>query len=112
MAGKVTDGAVDVPAMGTSVPAALSQAYKGHDVTVGLRPEHLEIDPSGDALTVDMVESLGGVSYAYLVSREGERIIVEQRGDEAVAEGVSVGLSVDPSRLYLFDAKTEQRIRA
>ena len=111
MMGKVVDGGVDVPAMGTMIPADLSTAYKGHDVTVGLRPEHLEIDPSGDALTVDMVESLGGVSFAYLESKSGERLIIEQRGDEAVSEGASVGLTVDPSRLYLFDAKTEQRIR-
>ncbi len=109
--GKAGDGSVEVPAMGASIPASLSVAYKGHDVVVGLRPEHLEIDPAGSALTVDMVESLGGVSYAYLVGATGERVVIEQRGDNPVTEGAKVGLTIDPSRLYLFDAKTEQRIR-
>ena len=112
MSGKVVDGGVDVPSMGAVIPAELSTAYKGHEVTVGLRPEHLEVDSSGDALTVDMVESLGGVSFAYLVGTTGERLVIEQRGDDRVSEGDKVGLTVDPARLYMFDAKTEQRIRS
>ena len=112
MNGKVVDGGVEVGALGAVIPADLSTAYKGHEVTAGLRPEHLEVDPAGDALTVDMVESLGGVSCAYLVGATGERIVIEQRGDDRVSEGEKVGLKVDPSRLYLFDSKTEQRIRS
>jgi len=83
----------------------------GVDVTVGLRPEHLEVDQGGDALTVDMVESLGGVSYAYLVGHSGERLVIEQRGDERVSEGDRLGLTVDPARLYLFDVESELRLR-
>lgn len=111
MNGKVGADGVEVAAMATTIPATLAPAYKGHDMTVGLRPEHLEVDPAGDALTVDMVESLGGVSYAYLVGSTGERLVVEQRGDVRANEGDKVGLTVDPARLYLFDSKTEQRIR-
>ncbi|MEL6571518.1 MAG: sn-glycerol-3-phosphate ABC transporter ATP-binding protein UgpC [Pseudomonadota bacterium] len=111
MNGTVVDGGVEIPALGTTISADLSSAFMGHAVSAGLRPEHLEIDPNGSALTVDMVESLGGVSYAYLVGATGERIVIEQRGDDIIAEGAKVGLSADPSRLYLFDAKTEQRIR-
>jgi lactose/L-arabinose transport system ATP-binding protein len=109
--GTVVDGGVEVPALGMTISAELSTAYKGHAVTVGLRPEHLEADTTGDALTVDMVESLGGVSFAYLEGANGEKIVIEQRGDDRVSSGETVSLTVDPSRLYLFDAKTEQRIR-
>ena len=112
MTGTVESDGIAIPAMGTTVPAPLAAAYEGHNLTAGLRPEHLEIDPTGDALTVDMVESLGGVSYAYLVAETGERVIVEQRGDDPVKEGTTVGLKADPSRLYLFDPETEERIRA
>ena len=108
--GIVVDGGVEIPALGTTLPADLSTAYKGHKVTVGLRPEHLEVT-TGDTLRVDLAESLGGVSFIYLEATTGERIVVEQRGDERTSEGGSVGLTVDPSRLYLFDAETEQRIR-
>ncbi|MBT8410236.1 MAG: sn-glycerol-3-phosphate ABC transporter ATP-binding protein UgpC [Octadecabacter sp.] len=111
MDGVVGDGDVTIHALKTTVPAKITTAYKGKTVSVGLRPEHLEIDPKGDALRVDLTESLGGVSYAYLVADSGERIVVEERGDERVKEGARVGLSFDPKRLYLFNAETEQRIR-
>jgi lactose/L-arabinose transport system ATP-binding protein len=66
---------------------------------------------SADALHVDLVESLGGVSFAYLVADTGEKIVIEERGDERVSAGQRVGLKFDHSRLYLFDAETEQRLR-
>ncbi len=111
MDGTIGDNSVDVPALKTSVPVKIAAAYKGKAVSVGLRPEHLQIDPAGDALRVDLTESLGGVSYAYLVAGSGERIVVEERGDDRVTEGQMVGLSFEQKRLYLFDAETELRIR-
>ncbi len=111
MAGTVGENSVDVPSLKSSVPTDIAAAYKGKAVSVGLRPEHLVIDSNGDALRVDLTESLGGVSYAYLVSDSGERIVVEERGDERVREGQMVGLTFEPRRIYLFDAETESRIR-
>jgi lactose/L-arabinose transport system ATP-binding protein len=110
--GKVGDGAVEIPALKMSVPAPIATAYKGHDVHAGLRPEHLVIDPAGDTLTVEYTESLGGVSYAYLLAESGERIVVEERGDDRTSEGQRVGVTFDAARLFLFDAKTEARIRS
>ncbi len=113
MSGKVVDGGVEVPALKQVIPAELAAAHKGRAVSAGLRPEHLLIDPAADTLRVDLTESLGGVSYAYLVSDDtGERIVVEERGDVRVSEGDRVGLTFEASRLYLFDAETEQRIRS
>jgi len=109
--GVVGDGEVEVPGLKAAVPLAITPAYKGKRVSVGLRPEHLSIDPDGDALRVDLTESLGGVSYAYLVAESGERIVVEERGDERVREGDMVGLSFEDRRVYLFDGETEARIR-
>ena len=109
--GTVQGGSVDVPALAQTVAVGAPDAYTGKPVQVGLRPEHLTIDPAGNALKVDLVESLGGVSYAYLEAATGERVVVEDRGDERVREGQSVGLTFDPSRLYLFDAETDARIR-
>ena len=112
MAGTVGDGSVEVPSMKSSVAMKIAPAYKGKPVSVGLRPEHLLIDPAGDAFRVDLTESLGGVSYAYLESDTGERIVVEERGDDRVSEGERVGLTFEDKRVYLFDAKTEARIRS
>jgi lactose/L-arabinose transport system ATP-binding protein len=111
MNGTLGNGVVTVPALKMDVPSPIATANQGGAVTAGLRPEHLEIDPSGNALHVDLVESLGGVSFAYLVADTGEKIVIEERGDERVSEGQRVGLKFDPSRLYLFDAQSEQRLR-
>jgi lactose/L-arabinose transport system ATP-binding protein len=84
---------------------------KGTAVTLGIRPEHIEIDPSGDTFTVDMTEALGGVSFVHLLSDTGTKIVVEERGDERSKEGARVGLKIPPDRSMLFDAKTGQRLR-
>ena len=103
--------AVDVPALKGSfkVPVAIPAA--GTQVSLGIRPEHIEIDRKGDTHTVDLAEALGGVSYAYLLSDSGEKIIVEERGDERSAVGDRVGINFPVDRAMLFDNKTEARIR-
>ena len=109
--GMVTDGGVDAPGLAARYDGFVSTAYEGRAVSVGARPEHIAIDPGGNTHTVEMTESLGGVSFAYLTSATGERIVVEERGDERTPAGVSVGITIDPSRIFLFDAETELRIR-
>ena len=104
-------GAVSVPGMKASFDDVIAPAYSGKAVTVGMRAEHLMVDPNGDTHTVEMTESLGGVSFVYLVGETGERIVIEERGDERSSEGDRVGVTIDKSRIYLFDGETEQRIR-
>ena len=109
--GTVKGGGVDAPGLGARYDGIVSRAYEGKAVSVGARPEHILIDPAGDTHTVELTESLGGVSFAYLTSDTGERIVVEERGDERTPEGGKVGINIDASRIFLFDAETEQRIR-
>jgi lactose/L-arabinose transport system ATP-binding protein len=104
-------GAINVPALQQSVKLNVQSVPEGTKVVIGLRPEHLVIDGSGDTHNVDLSEALGGVSYAYLMSTTGEKIIVEQRGDEHAAEGANVGLTLDLDRAMLFDAVSEMRLR-
>jgi lactose/L-arabinose transport system ATP-binding protein len=110
--GMVKGGSVDAPGLAARYDGLVSTAYEGKAVSVGARPEHIVIDPDGDTHTVELTESLGGVSFAYLTSATGERIVVEERGDERTAEGARVGIRIDPSRIFLFDAETELRIRS
>jgi len=51
------------------------------------------------------------VSYAYLTSRTGERMIVEERGDVRSREGDTVGIGFDDDRVYIFDRKSEAQLR-
>ena len=109
--GMVKSGAVDAPGLGKQFDGLVTAAHEGKALSVGARPEHITIDPAGDTHTVELTESLGGVSFAYLTGATGERVVVEERGDERSAEGASVGINIDASRIYIFDAETEQRIR-
>jgi lactose/L-arabinose transport system ATP-binding protein len=111
MDGTVAAEGVDVPALAMTVVAGSKQASIGQEVTLGLRPEHLVLDPTGDTHHVELTESLGGVSYAYLTGPTGEKLIVEERGDARSTLGDRVGLTFDAERVYLFDAKTEARLR-
>ncbi len=110
--GVANGGSVSAPGLGASFDGLISTAYDGKAVSVGARPEHILIDPAGDTHTVELTESLGGVSFAYLTSDTGERVIVEERGDDRSSEGAKVGIHIDPKRIYLFDAETEARIRS
>ena len=91
--------------------SAVALPSDGSEVIIGLRPEHVAIDPNGDTHSVDLTEALGGVSYAYLTSATGEKMIIEERGDVRSNEGDRVGISFDESRIYVFDKNTENRIR-
>ncbi len=97
-----TVGSFSLPVM---IPA------EGTEVSVGIRPEHVELDPKGDTHTVELTEALGGVSYVHLKSDTGAKIIVEERGDERSRAGIRVGITFALERAMLFDSKTEQRIR-
>uniref|UniRef100_UPI0040489DEE ABC transporter ATP-binding protein n=1 Tax=Yoonia sp. TaxID=2212373 RepID=UPI0040489DEE len=109
--GVANDGNLSVPGMKASFEGVIAPAYSGKKVTVGMRAEHLMVDPAGDTHTVEMTESLGGVSFVYLAGETGERIVIEDRGDERSVTGARVGVTIDKSRIYLFDGDTENRIR-
>ena len=111
ISGTVKGGAIDVPGMGQSVSPDITMPSDGTDVIVGLRPEHATIDPNGDTYTVELTEALGGVSYAYLTAKTGEKLIIEERGDTRSSIGDTVGLSFEMRRIYVFNASTEARIR-
>ncbi|KAF0674575.1 ABC transporter ATP-binding protein [Profundibacterium mesophilum] len=109
--GTVRNGAVEVPALGRAVPVPVRLPPEGTTVILGLRPEHLGLVEGDESFTVELTEALGGVSYAYLVAGNGERIIVEERGDQRSRPGRRVGITFEPERAMLFDAQTELRLR-
>ncbi|UWQ22627.1 ABC transporter ATP-binding protein [Jannaschia sp. W003] len=111
LAGRVAGGAIEVPSLRGTVAPPVTMPPDGTEVLLGLRPEHLGIDPAGDTHTVDLTEALGGVSYAYLTADTGEKLVVEERGDIRSEEGARVGINVDAARAMAFDAGTEARIR-
>lgn len=111
LAGKAGNGIVAVPALKRDVAVPVQIPAAGTDVIMGVRPEHLLIDSAGETHNVELTEALGGVSYAYLISDTGEKLIVEERGDVRSVVGDKVGVNFDLGRTMLFDAKSDARIR-
>ena len=111
LSGKVEGGKVSVPALGRAVEVTAGLPEEGTEVILGIRPEHIEVQRNSGGLMADLSEALGGVSYLHLGTHTDERIIAEERGDERAREGENVEITFEPRRAYLFDARTEARIR-
>ena len=110
--GHVQGGKVRLPALGDRIiTATVALPAEGQTVLVGLRPAHLTVTPGPSPLTLDLRERLGGVSYDYLRTPTGERIIAEARNDAMIPEGASVQVDFDETAALFFHPETEQRIR-
>ncbi|MFD0978117.1 ABC transporter ATP-binding protein [Tropicimonas aquimaris] len=108
---QISGGKVSVPGLKADIGLPVNMPEDGRKVSLGLRPEHLELDPAGESHHVELTEALGGVSYTYLVSPSGERLIVEERGDFRTEAGARVGVRFPVEKAYLFDDETDLRLR-
>ena len=77
---------------------------------MGIRPEHLDVTPSGWALRAEAIETLGAERLVYS-SMNGEQVIVridEQHKPPAIGSTFHVTPRAD--RLHWFDATSGRRI--
>ena len=112
VSGVVEAGGVRVPGLNDRLVAtSVALPAAGTPVTVGVRPQDMELTEGASPIKLDIRERLGGVAYDYLTTPTGERVIVESKGDLAMEEGTEVTVSFDDDRVMFFDAETEQRIR-
>lgn len=110
--GVVTEAGVDVPALpGTTLHTRVTLPGVGSKIIVGMRPQDMQITTGDGPVQLDLRERLGGVAYDYLTTPTGERLIVESRGEDVMAEGGNVQVSFDVDKVLFFDAQTEQRLR-
>ena len=80
----------------------------GDRVTVGLRPEHVRVDPGERsvalALAVEAVEALGHSTFVYAQLAGAGEFRAKLDGHHAVPVPGSLTLHADPDRMLLFDA--------
>ena len=109
--GSVTDTKLSIPgleALKLDVKDAMISSR--NELIVGLRPQHLKLAKSGN-LEVEFTEALGDISYVYLKTVNGERVIVESRDEKLPVNGSKVGIEVIPSKALFFDPKTQLRVK-
>ncbi|WP_039789557.1 ABC transporter ATP-binding protein [Herbaspirillum huttiense] len=90
----------------TLLVAAKGQVQPGQQVTLGVRPEHMEIGSQGQygiTREVMLVERLGEQTYVHLDEPAGQPLVAKAAGDAHIARGERLRVSVAPSCAYLFD---------
>jgi multiple sugar transport system ATP-binding protein len=116
---ELRDGRLTI--FGQSIPLPKARSHHG-PVVVGLRPEHLVLGEAPVTFGVHptLIESLGSEKYVYF-DAEGVRVA---DGEEGKSKGLiarvshsgnlprdeEIKLGFDPAQLYLFDAKTGERL--
>jgi lactose/L-arabinose transport system ATP-binding protein len=106
------NGDVVLPSLdGRVVSTSVALPVNGGKVLVGLRPQNLRIREGNGSTLLDLREHLGGVSYDYLVAAGGEKLIIENREQDAIAEGSNVIVDFDDCDAMFFDAANEARLR-
>jgi multiple sugar transport system ATP-binding protein len=96
---------------GMIVPLARAPTgYENRRGMLGIRPEHIAIDPEGAVdLSVTVVEPTG--SETFIIGQSGkETVRCLFRDRIALRPGDAVRLRFDPDRILHFDEKTGRRI--
>lgn len=109
--GSITHGKLSIPHLETlklDVSDTITSSMS--ELIIGLRPQHLKLAKSGD-LEVEFTEALGDVSYVYLKTQSGDRVVVESREEKLPSTGSKVGIASTPNKALFFDPTTEQRVR-
>ncbi|MEM7488372.1 MAG: ABC transporter ATP-binding protein [Pseudomonadota bacterium] len=110
--GPAADGAIRVG--DGALPLDGLPVAEGRAVTVGFRPEDAALCPPEDGTftaEVFIAEMTGDETLVTLSGPKDEHIVVRADPDIDIADGARVGLAVDPSKRYYFDAATGDRLR-
>ena len=123
----VKDGKAEIPAMTLTLPDAVSErASSDGRVTVGFRPEALELcaqgEENGFPVDVDIVEELGSDAFVYGAPAAGaeatgerlrnENIIARIDPHDAPRKGDTVWMKPRADAMHYFSSSTGQRIDA
>ena len=111
LTGSIVDSKLIIPDLESSkikISKAISSSVS--ELIVGLRPQHLKLIKTGD-LEVEFTEALGDISYVYLKTSSGERVVVESREEKLPLTGSKVGIEANTTSALFFDPKTELRIK-
>ena len=102
---------------------AALKPYDGRSLTLGIRPEHLNVSlpaPKNLAVKVDRIEALGSqtyltVSLAEITPSESsvfqtQSLQVQIEPDRPISLGETLWLSIAADKIHLFDSETTLRI--
>ena len=95
-----------IPGIGElSVPIEPGSTQVGQTVTVGVRPEHIEVVDQGVPLSITLTEQLGGSTLLYGVLANGQALVVQIVGQALVKRGDSVQVRLPPDMCHVFNTQ-------
>ncbi|HVE06695.1 MAG TPA: sn-glycerol-3-phosphate ABC transporter ATP-binding protein UgpC [Paraburkholderia sp.] len=98
---------------GLRIPLAQAAAQPGAKVTLGVRPEHIELDntpgQSGIPMDIEVTEPTGAETHLY-GKIGGSPWCVTTRQRAALAPGQRVSLRLPAGHVHLFDTKSGERL--
>jgi len=88
-----------------------ARPVSGQKVTLGIRPEHIKVEENGDwdGFTTELVETHGADNLIW-AGRDGLSLRIRLPGEKKLSLGTPLTLSLDTSRISLFDTQTSIRI--
>ena len=103
------NGTTAITSDGTHIPIAAGLGQNGLAVTLGLRPEHLQISDAGFPATIEVIEPLG-MTTQLTVSALGTSLTVMVLERLPLAPGQRIRLSAAPLLVHVFDKASGQRL--
>ncbi len=98
---------VEMPGGATAtLPFAVPTDDIGAEVELGIRPEHLELERTGDLPVtgeVEVVEKLGDSTYLYVRLENADRVTLRAPGHSRVKIGETVRAAADGGASHLFN---------
>jgi len=80
----------------------------GMALTVGIRPEHVAIDPAGAPMAVDLVEPLGSETVVIGRLSCGSGLSVKLPGHAQPGENLRIGIPA--AQMHVFDGRSGKRL--
>ncbi|GBD56005.1 ABC transporter ATP-binding protein [Gluconobacter wancherniae] len=85
------------------VPVYSSAVAEGSKVTVGIRPEHIEVVEAGEGSgKVEVVERLGALTLLHIRLANGQLIVVQTDGSDTSEIDSRVGLHLPSEHCHIF----------
>jgi sn-glycerol 3-phosphate transport system ATP-binding protein len=104
------DGSAAQLGIGPLIPFADGRrpGADGRRLTIGIRPEHLQPDPAGLTLQIDLIEPLG--SETVLIGRLADSELVSVKVAGAAPAASTLGVRIPADHIHVFDADTSLRL--
>ncbi len=110
LSGRLENGSFQT-ADGTTFAVPGMAAFGSRDVRLGIRPEHLRLDPNGLRAEIITVEPTGSETQVFM-RLGGHDVVGVFRERITNAPGEMLSVSIDAERVHLFDPATGKRLEA